>query len=1019
MAADYLKNDPFERNVEQAITTLKKGTHLLKYGRRGKPKFCPFKLSNDETMLIWHSGRMEKKLNLIQVSKIIPGQRTAIFLRHPRPDKEHQSFSLIYGQRSLDLICKDKDEAEAWFVALKAIILRRNCKKLTTETKNDKPSYCPINQMHGDLTLASCYSTDVGKKVSKGVQQCATNHDARPFANFGNIFSDVILYTRHEKSRVSTGSVSSSNSSISGSADTSDGGVAVDNNLRVSYSSAVSSCSYGSGDDFDAMGDVLLWGKGVGDGTLAYSSHLSGNLYGPRIDASLPKALESTVLLDIHNIACGSKHSVLVTKQGEMYSWGEESGGRLGHGVDTNLTHPKLISTLSGINIESVACGEFHTCAVSFCGDLYTWGDGMHNFGLLGHGNDTAHWIPKKVCGPLEGLHISSVSCGPSHTAVVTSAGQLFTFGDGVFGALGHGDRQSTNVAREVSSLRGLRTVLAACGAWHTVAIVEVVDSLNSATSCKLFTWGDGNKGQLGHADRETRLIPACVESLHKLSFCQVACGYDFTAALSTSGQVYTMGSNAFGQLGKPTIDGKLPTVVKGSISSSCVEEIACGSHHVALLTSKARVYTWGKGANGRLGHGNNFDRNTPTPVEALKDKQVKSVACGTDFTAVICFHRFTSGLDQSLCSGCRLQFSFIRKRRNCYNCGLVYFKACSMRKSTKASLAPNSNKPYRVCDECCTKLNTAGDAKKLQNSKPLDGNPHPLSSEATDRENTVKSLRVRLSRFFTMESFKPEGKHSRNNSRFPLHHPGNLSFGSIGRSKELTSLCIPTSTALPLSCGPISPHPTNRLTTSVLTSPDSACAYPSNKNMTEEVARLQSQVKELTRKSELLEAELDRTNNQLREARTTAAEENLKCKAAKEVISSLTTQIRSITERTPEERTVNDIWTSQVSKLLGSHFCENHLNDVSRAPDSSAHLAHQSPCKENSIVADAEWTEQVEHGVYITIFRSPAGHKYLRRVRFSKRHFTEQQAERWWAEHRPTLHQQYGILTGDSIIPS
>lgn len=93
--------------------------------------------------------------------------------------------------------------------------------------------------------------------------------------------------------------------------------------------------------------------------------------------------------------------------------------------------------------------------------------------------------------------------------------------------------------------------------------------------------------------------------------------------------------------------------------------------------------------------------------------------------------------------------------------------------------------------------------------------------------------------------------------------------------------------------------------------------------------------------------------------------------------------QIKSITERTPQECTVNDTWTGQVSKLLGSHFCENHLNDVSRSPDSSAHLAHQSPCKGSSIVADAEFTEQVEHGVYIKLFRSPAGHKYLRHVRF------------------------------------
>ncbi|XP_024312949.1 uncharacterized protein LOC100836916 isoform X4 [Brachypodium distachyon] len=154
LAADYSKNNPFERDVEQAIAALKKGTHLLKYGRRGKPKFCLFRLSNDETMLIWYSGRMEKQLNLIQVSKIIPGQRTAIFLRYPRPDKEYQSFSLIYGQRSLDLICKDKDEAEAWFVGLKALISGRSC-KWPRETKNDKASYRPINHSRGDSPFAS------------------------------------------------------------------------------------------------------------------------------------------------------------------------------------------------------------------------------------------------------------------------------------------------------------------------------------------------------------------------------------------------------------------------------------------------------------------------------------------------------------------------------------------------------------------------------------------------------------------------------------------------------------------------------------------------------------------------------------------------------------------------------------------------------------------------------------------------------------------------------------------------
>ncbi|PUZ61429.1 hypothetical protein GQ55_4G275800 [Panicum hallii var. hallii] len=947
MASEFLKNGPFDRDVEQAITGLKKGTHLLKYGRRGKPKFCPFKLSNDETMLIWYTGKVEKQLRLNQVSRIIPGQRTAIFQRYPRPDKEFQSFSLIYGHRSLDLICKDKDETEAWFVGLKALVSR-----WVIETKDGKVSDNPAKHI---------------QEVSPLDLQ---NVNAHEVIGFGNIFSDAVC-TGQDRSRISAGSIGTSSSFSSGGADTSSGGAS-----RVSYSRSVSSSSYGSGDDFDLSGDVFIWGKGVG----AYASHTSGNLHDSRSDVSSPKALESTFLLDIRSIACGSKHLL-----------GEESGGRLGHGVDANVCHPKLIRALSGMIIESVACGEFHTCAVSFCGDLYTWGDGTHYSGVLGHGNDTAHWIPKKVYGPLEGLHISSVSCGQWHTAIVTSLGQLFTFGDGVFGALGHGDHLSTNIPRHVNSLKGMRVLRAACGAWHTAAIVEIVDFLDTAAATKLFTWGDGDRCQLGHVDREARFIPACVALLLEPSFCQVACGHDSTVALSTSGQVYTMGSNAFGQHGNPKTDGKFPTLVGGIISSSFIEEIACGSHHIAVLTSKAEVYTWGRGANGRLGHGDSVDRNTPTLVEALKDKQVKSVVCGADFTAAVCLHKCASGLDQSVCSGCHLQFGFRRKRHNCYNCGLVFCKACSSRKSTRASWHLTHS----------SRTGTVADGKILRNSGLLEGNPHQLSREATDPD---KSLRSRLSKLLTCDSFKPDGKYSLGTGQLPLPRIRNMNRSTtnlIGHSKEPHSQ--PTS---PPSSGPSSPNPIrqeNKLSA----------------NLTEEVARLKSQVKELTHKSELLEDELAKANNQLREVRATADLENLKCKAANEIISVLTTQIKAMTPRTHEECTSNGSWADHVSKVFGSHSRDNSLQDLHRPPDSSGQQAHQSSCNGNSIVADAEWIEQVEPGVYITVFRSPAGQKYLRRVCFSKRRFTEHQAELWWGNHRSTLQEQYGILTGDSIFPS
>ena len=263
--------------------------------------------------------------------------------------------------------------------------------------------------------------------------------------------------------------------------------------------------------------------------------------------------------------------------------------------------------------MDFVACGEYHTCAVSTTGDLFSWGDGTHNAGLLGSGTDIGQWRPKRVCGPLEELHVVSIACGTWHSALATSNGKLFTFGDGTFGVLGHGDRESVACPREVESLSGLKTIKVACGVWHTAAIVEVIGQPGAIhSSRKLFTRGDGDKNRLGHGDKEPRLVPTCVSSLIDYDFHQLACGHSITVAFSTTGHVFTMGSTSHGQLGNPQSDGKLRCCIRDKLAGEFVDEISCGAFHVAALTSRSDVFTWGNGANGRLGHGDVEDRRTP-----------------------------------------------------------------------------------------------------------------------------------------------------------------------------------------------------------------------------------------------------------------------------------------------------------------------------------------------------------------------------------------------------------------------
>uniref|UniRef100_A0A0D3G736 FYVE-type domain-containing protein n=1 Tax=Oryza barthii TaxID=65489 RepID=A0A0D3G736_9ORYZ len=1021
-----------------AITALKKGAYLLKYGRRGKPKFCPFRLSNDESILIWFSGKEEKQLRLSHVSRIIPGQRTAIFQRYPRPEKECQSFSLISHDRSLDIICKDKDEAEVWFAGLKTLITRSHQRKWRTESRSDMLSSgttSPRTYTRRSSPLSSPFSSNDSVHKDGGENyRLRSPFGSPPKVGLEKAFSDIVSYAAPPKpffpSDSNAGSVHSVSSGQSDNTNLHSRGIPMDA-FRVSLSSAVSSSSHGSGhDDGDALGDVFIWGEGTGEGILGGGNSRVGNSSGVKMDCLIPKPLEFAVKLDVQNISCGGRHATLVTKQGEIYSWGEESGGRLGHGVDCDVPQPKLIDALANMNIELVACGEYHTCAVTLSGDLYTWGNGTSNSGLLGHGNEVSHWVPKRVNGPLEGIHVSAISCGPWHTAIVTSAGQLFTFGDGSFGVLGHGDRQSLSVPREVESLKGLRTVRAACGVWHTAAVVEVMVGNSSSSNCssgKIFTWGDGDKGRLGHGDKDTRLVPTCVAALVEPNFCQIACGHCMTVALTTSGHVYTMGSPVYGQLGNPQADGMLPVRVEGKLHKNFVEEISCGAYHVAVLTSRTEVYTWGKGANGRLGHGDTDDRSSPTLVEALKDKQVRTVVCGINFTAAICIHKWVSGVDQSMCSGCRLPFNLRRKRHNCYNCALVFCHACSSKKSLKASLAPNPNKPYRVCDSCYSKLNKGPETDRYSSAKR--GSVIQGFNDSVDEELETKS-NAQLSRLSSLESFKHmDSRTSKKNKKFEFNssrvspipngssHWSGLNISkSFGSSKKFFSASVPGSRIVSRATSPVSrraspPRSTTPTPTlGGLTSPRVVDGVKPNDSISQEVLSLRSQVENLTRKSQLLEADLERTTKQLKEAISIAGEETAKCKAAKEVIKSLTAQLKGMAEKLPEGAGLvknsrlpplpgisipTDI--SVASESLGSprssgEPCSNGSNGllVSNGPTSVRNkLSHPEIPKNGTRLPDSdskhesEWVEQDEPGVYITLTALPGGTRDLKRVRF------------------------------------
>ncbi|RZB50643.1 PH, RCC1 and FYVE domains-containing protein 1 isoform D [Glycine soja] len=1042
MEEESLAAVPFDRAIEQAIVSIKKGAYLLKCRRRGKPKLCPFRLS-----------QQEKHLRLSVVTKIVQGQEHIRSQKQNESEKECHSFSLIYanGERSLDLICKDKAQAASWFVGLKAVISRCQHPRAFSSLRSCKG-------------VQSCASSPAGilrRKKNLGLlddtSQFTQVHSvcASPTLSLSErCFSDGLSCT--SDNFYSSSSFLSNTHGVTDNSVPSSPYIDPDNHSNIestridkehkknlSYRYLMHSTSPHVGKN-NVLKDVMIWGGGIG----CLVGIVNERFVQPRIYSLVPKLLESTAMLDVHNIALGGKHAALATKQGEVFCWGHGKWGRLGQKIDMDISSPKIVDSLNGLHVKNVACGEYHTCALTDSGEVYTWGNDVCCADLLIEGRTRSQWIPQKLGGSLDGISISSVACGEWHTAIVSSCGRLFTYGDGTFGVLGHGDLRSYSSPKEVESLSGLRVRSAACGSWHTAAIVEVMFDrfrYNSASG-KLFTWGDGDEGRLGHVDNGSKLVPTRVTQLVDYDFVQVSCGRMLTVALTNMGKVFAMGSAKYGQLGNPHARDKA-VMVEGQLKQEFVKVISTGSYHVAVLTSGGSVYTWGRGENGQLGLGDTEDRYTPCFVEALRDRQVNTITCGPSFTAAISLHKPISISDQSTCTGCRLPFGFTRKKHNCYSCGLLFCRACSSKKITNAPLAPSKSKAFRVCDQCFDKRQggthpVMASKSRNHNSQQLLKHQHKIADVTEDRGETTVTQGPLLS--LGQSCYRKSMPSGRKDWKSNQESQQDVEDSSpmLGGMPQWGQVPCPAifkinSTENPVAHVSSSKNklatvsPFNVESTTYNFSNVETDATKSDKVLLEEVHRLRAEAKRLEEQCELKNHKIQECQQKIEESWFVAREEAAKCKAAKEVIKALALRLHTISGKdnvgqegkagpnefvpnvapihtemkSPRDVNVDSLSNSPIvfSDTLKSKFGRSLFPKI----DNSNRAESQ---QDNIDGLKAEWVEQYEPGVYITFTTLQCGKKGLKRVRFSRKRFSEKEAEKWWEENQGTVYHKYGI---------
>jgi len=319
-------------------------------------------------------------------------------------------------------------------------------------------------------------------------------------------------------------------------------------------------------------------------------------------------------------VACGEGFTAMVMEKGNLWSFGKGEDGRLGLGSDADQLLPAFVGgadeMFDGEAVVMVAAGHQHTACVTEKGSLWTWGKG--HFGQLGHGNREPRQRPTRLGKEMYGASPAvMLSCGSDHTLVLAGVGYVWSCGDGYYGQLGHGDTADKLVLTLVGSevFQGAQIVMVAAGGVHSMAL---------GAEGRVWTWGWGRYGQLGHNDTKDRLVPSLLvgKALGGAAAVLVAAGEYHTVAVTIEGELWVWGHGAWGQLGLDDKATRLaPTLVEAGTAFGGLQvlTVTCGCFHTLAVTKEGTLWTFGKGENGVLGHNDLNNRLVPTRIEACR----------------------------------------------------------------------------------------------------------------------------------------------------------------------------------------------------------------------------------------------------------------------------------------------------------------------------------------------------------------------------------------------------------------
>lgn len=282
----------------------------------------------------------------------------------------------------------------------------------------------------------------------------------------------------------------------------------------------------------------------------------------------------STLGKTISDISTGRVHGLLLAGDGTVFGFGEGRDGRNGVGSQATLNSPRLIEDTftSEKKITQLSAGGNHSILIDSAGVAYSFGGrDAPDISINSTNRHLGRSFYRIVDTPTELSHanlsgetIVDVAAGGRQSFLLTEEGKVFTFGEGLRGALGLEDSVDVYEPTKIE---------------HT--------NLSGKKITKIATNGNGESGSTGYAH---------------------------TLMLAEDGSIFAMGNNDAGQLGLGDfVDRKVPTeITHPNLSGKTITNIAVGAKHSMLIASDGSVFIWGRGGNGEMGYGNTDTLSVP-----------------------------------------------------------------------------------------------------------------------------------------------------------------------------------------------------------------------------------------------------------------------------------------------------------------------------------------------------------------------------------------------------------------------